>query len=54
MLLLIVAVKELGSEDIILFGSYDAELFKQNFAELDLVTQRVLQLISEETPIRCG
>lgn len=39
-----------GSEDIILFGSYDAELFKQSFAELDIVSQRVLQLISEETP----
>lgn len=39
-----------GSEDIILFGSYDAELFKQTFAELDVVSQRVLQLISEETP----
>lgn len=39
-----------GNEDIIIFGSYDEELFKSNFAELDVVSQRVLQLISEETP----
>jgi ribosomal protein L29 len=39
-----------GSEDIILFGNYDEDLFKKNFAELNETTQRVLQLISEETP----
>jgi ribosomal protein L29 len=39
-----------GSEDIILFGNFDENLFKKNFAELNETTQRVLQLISEETP----
>jgi len=39
-----------GSEDIILFGNYDEDLFKSNFAELNELTQNVLQLISEETP----
>lgn len=39
-----------GNEDVILFGSYDEELFKKKFAELNETTQRVLQLISEETP----
>jgi ribosomal protein L29 len=39
-----------GSEDIILFGNYDEDLFKANFAELNELTQNVLQLISEETP----
>lgn len=39
-----------GKEDVILFGSYDEDLFKKNFAELNETAQRVLQLISEETP----
>jgi ribosomal protein L29 len=39
-----------GNEDVILFGNYDEELFKINFAELNETSQRVLQLISEETP----
>lgn len=39
-----------GNEDVILFGNYDEKLFKINFAELNETTQRVLQLISEETP----
>lgn len=39
-----------GKEDVILFGSYDEELFKSKFAELNETAQRVLQLISEETP----
>jgi len=39
-----------GSEDVILFGNFDEDLFKKNFAELNETTQRVLQLISEETP----
>jgi ribosomal protein L29 len=43
-------VERNGSEDIILFGNFDEDLFKKNFAELNETTQRVLQLISEETP----
>jgi ribosomal protein L29 len=39
-----------GSEDVILFGNFDEVLFKSTFAELNETTQRVLQLISEETP----
>jgi ribosomal protein L29 len=39
-----------GSEDVILFGNYDEDLFKANFAELNGLYQNVLQLISEETP----
>lgn len=39
-----------GKEDVILFGNFDEDLFKKNFAELNETAQRVLQLISEETP----
>ena len=39
-----------GQEDVILFGNYDEDLFKNNFAELNELYQNVLQLISEETP----
>ncbi len=39
-----------GSEDVIIFGSYDEDLLKSTFAELSNNEQRVLQLISEETP----
>lgn len=39
-----------GKEDVILFGNFDEDLFKSKFAELNETTQRVLQLISEETP----
>jgi len=43
-------VERTGNEDVILFGNFDEDLFKKNFAELNETTQRVLQLISEETP----
>jgi ribosomal protein L29 len=39
-----------GKEDVILFGNFDEDLFKKNFSELNETAQRVLQLISKETP----